>query len=422
MNIYSTPTIAVIGSGLSGLCAAYHLQRNYQVTLFEKLENIGGYPYPVTLKSGPDKGLLVDTGVMLVNKLSTPKHMAFLNHLNVDTRPVPMDFGFHCHESGTQYTRDVLSTLRSKIFKPGYWLFASGVSRFLKRLHEMHLAKQLENTTLGEYLKLNTCSADVLRDFVNPMASLVWQGTDTPLNDVPMLSMAWVFEYLYLFAKGEKGQWLGICGGSQTCADAFSKVFNGNIIPQAEVTSIKRGKNGVRLICEGLIDTRFDKVVIATHADRALSLLTDPSEDEKSFLSPWTYHTFPAFLHTDVSVLPPGNRSKAVFNLARGKQSEDKHHMALTIDINRMTDLDSNKTHLVTINPLSPIPKSHIIQEMTYTFPLFTQKAMNVHSRLQRLNGRRNTYYCGSYLGYGSFEDGIESALTVARLLGIEDE
>lgn len=416
----SASTIAVIGSGLSGLCAAYHLQKKYQVTLFEKNESIGGYPKPVTIKSGPDKGLLVDTGIMIATRPSCPNHLDFLDQLKVDTRPVPMEFGFHCQDSGFSYSKDLLSSLRLKMFHPALWLFASGVARFLKRFSELHLAKQLENTTLGEYLKMDPCSADVVQNFVTPMASLVWQGTNMQLHDVPMLSLARIFEYFKHYTHQNKEPWLGVYGGGKACAEAFLKVFNGNVIPQAQVTSIKRDKNGVRVICEGLIDTRFDKVVIAIHADQALALLTDPSEDEKQFLRPWTYQSLPAFLHTDVSVLPPGKHISGVFNLSREKKTGIMAPIALTFDISRMMGLDSHETYLVTVSPLCPIPKEKIIREMDYTYPLFTQEAMNVHSRLQRLNGRQNTYFCGCYLGYGSFEDGIESSLTVARLLGAE--
>lgn len=201
---------------------------------------------------------------------------------------------------------------------------------------------------------------------------------------------------------------------------AFIAGFTGRIIRQCPVTHVRRTETGVVLTLPDGSEEHFDRVVIAAHADEALRLLSDPSPEETRLLSPWTYSLNRTVLHRDISFLLPNQRAWASWNYIREADSKDDDPVSLTYDMTRLQCLQTQQRYCVTLNPRRPIGAGHTIREIMYTHPVYTFEAIATQSELDRLNGERHTFFCGSYFGHGFHEDAARSACRVAALFGIE--
>ena len=235
-----------------------------------------------------------------------------------------------------------------------------------------------------------------------------------------MESFARFYENHGLLSAREHPQWYFISGGSQSYVRTFLETFSGEALPGTPASSIRRHESGVSItLMEG--GTReFDAVVIAAHADEALQLLEDPSAEEQDLLSPWKYSSNQVFLHRDTSLLPPNLRARSSWNTIREEGHTTQSPITVTYDMNRLQKLQSRSTYCVTLNPARPVKKEQVIESIAYTHPVFSFAAMDTQSGLNRLNGHRNTWFCGSYFGYGFHEDAVRSSVEVGRRFGVE--
>jgi predicted NAD/FAD-binding protein len=412
--------IAVIGAGISGITAAYLLQKKHRVTLFEKNEYFGGHTNTVTIQSGPDAGTPVDTGFIVLNYRTYPNFIQFLEQLSVETERTDMSFSYYDPGTGLSYATRNLNTLfaqRANFFKPWYWQFLFEIKRFLLRTREDYYGDRLEGLTLGEYLHKLNYSDHLIYKFIVPWSAAIWSAADFKMLEFPMKTFAQFYENHGLLSVDEAVPWYFVKGGSQTYVNAFLKTFQGKTYKEKPVKGVKRNPE-VTVTFQGGIQETFDKVVIATHADEALRLLEDPSEDEKRLLGGWRYSQNKVFLHTDTSWMPTNRRSWASWNYIKIYENKKDSPITLTYHMNRLQNLNTQKDYLVTLNPSRTIKEAFVIKKIHYTHPLYSFSAFESQKELANLNGANNTFFCGSYFGYGFHEDGVKSALEVGKHFG----
>lgn len=414
--------IAVVGAGVSGITAAYLLQQKHDVTLFEKNDYFGGHTRTIVLSAGPDAGTPIDTGFIVLNQRTYPNLLKLFARLGVEIRPTDMSFSYYSPRTGLAYASRSLNTLfaqRINLFRPSHWQFLAGMLRFLRKTQSDYRAGRLEGITLGAYLRQSRFPKAVAERFVVPMAAAIWSASDMDMADFPMRTFAQFYENHGLLNVRHHPPWYYVHGGSHRYVKAFLDVFEGHAVKSHAVRSIARDNGGVTIALGDGRTARYDAVVLAVHADQALRLLSDPSPDERRLLSVWRYSRNRAVLHTDDSRMPPCRRAWASWNYVREVEKPLASPVSVTYHMNRLQRLDTVKQYFVTLNPSPPVAEKHCICEMLYTHPLYDFAAFASQPELSRLNGRRDTYYCGAYFGYGFHEDGVRSAVAVADRFGI---
>jgi predicted NAD/FAD-binding protein len=414
-------TIAVIGGGVAGLSAAFLLQEKFKVTLFERNDYVGGHTHTILIPSGPDAGTPVDTGFIVLNDRTYPTFHRFLQRLGVPVRASDMSFGFYDERTGLQYAGSDLNGLfaqRSNIFKPAFYRMLWDIGRFGKEGLE-DLKKGATAPTLGKYLESKRFSKAMIDHYLLPMGSSIWSTPPGEIWEFPTETFLSFFNNHGLLDLSNRPQWQTVVGGGQTYVHAFLKAFRGEVRKSIGATSIRREKNGV-VLRKGTHEEKFDKVVMATHADEALKLLEDPSEDEQRLLGSWRYQDNHTILHSDVSVLPPHRRAWASWNYVSEKDAPAGGKTSLTYHMNRLQGLKTQKQYCVTLNRSVRPREEETLGEFLYHHPSYGLASVKSQSELPRLNGVRNTYFCGSYFGYGFHEDAVKAGVAVGRSLGVE--
>lgn len=423
MNDRDRLHIAVIGGGVAGIVAAYLLQRKHNVTLYEKNNYIGGHTNTVTISDGPDRGTPVDTGFIVMNDRTYPLFNRFLSQLNVSISKTDMSFSYTDRKTGLQYAStdfDGIFAQRENLLNPSFWSLLRGIVKFnhvtRKRLHEGTLA----GMTLMEHLEKEGIGKKVAKEFVLPMAGAIWSAPDSRIAEFPAETFARFYENHGLLSLTEHPQWYYIQGGSQTYVRAFLKDFKGNAISDCEISAVRRMESKVGVTRLGGAEELFDRVVIAAHADEALKILSDPSPDEARLLSAWTYSQNDTFLHRDPAFITENRRAWASWNYIREADARDDDPVTLTYDMTRLQRLNTPDRYCVTLNPGKAVSTEHLIRKLHYAHPVYSFASLATQSELAHLNGRNNTFFCGSYFGYGFHEDAVKSAVAVGRLLGID--
>lgn len=414
--------VAVIGAGISGIAAAYLLQQRHRVTLYEKNDYFGGHTHTVDVPSGPDAGTPVDTGFIVLNERTYPRFIRFLQRLSVEREKTDMSLSYYEPDSGFVYATQDLVTLfaqKSNLFKPGYWRFLLEIRSFILRTRADYHAGRLEGITLEEYLRRCGYSRHMIHRFIVPWSAAIWSAADADMMAFPMQTFAQFYENHGLLTLRREVPWYFVKGGSRTYVRAFLKNFEGTAAVDAPVKSIRRGPGVTITLANGSSES-YDKVVVATHADEALKLLEDPSPDERRLLGAWNYSRNRVVLHTDTRWMPKNRNAWASWNYIRTPGTDGTAPITVTYYMNRLQNLITRESYLVTLNPSGPIPDGRIIREIHYTHPIYTFAAFASQKELADLNGSRNTYYCGAYFGYGFHEDGVKSAVAVGKHFGVE--
>jgi len=239
------------------------------------------------------------------------------------------------------------------------------------------------------------------------------------MMDFPAESFFRFMENHGLLSVSNQPQWYTVEGGSHAYVKAFLKGFAGRVFSDRPVERIRRTKSGPVLTFVDGEEECYDEVVIATHADEALRLLSDPTPEETACLSPWSYNRNTAVLHTDASFIPENFRARASWNYLREKDASREAPVTLTYYMNRLQGLRAAEDYCVTLNPRRPVERSRIIRELVYHHPMYTAEAVAMQQSLPGLNGRQHTFFCGSYFGYGFHEDALRSGVQVAEAFGI---
>ena len=410
----STLNIAVVGSGVSGLAAAWLLSKKHQVTLFEADKRLGGHSHTVEFEN-----VAVDTGFIVYNERTYPNLTALFGHLGVETKPTEMSFAVSLRGGRLEYSGSGLSgllTQPSNALNPRFWSMLSDLRRFYKTAPRD--VPGLGAISLEEYLRSARYGAAFREDHLYPIAAAIWSTPSAQIGEYPAAAFIRFFENhgLLTFSESERPLWRTVAGGSRAYVNRLTQPFVERIVAQCPIVAVLRDDDFVELVDKSGRATRFDHVVIASHADDALAMLADPSPEEQQLLGAFRYTTNEAVLHQDVGLMPLRTGAWSSWNYLSDTSETKK--VSVTYWMNRLQGIPESIPLFVTLNPFREPRRGSVIRSDLYTHPTFDAHAMSAQERLWSLQGRQRTWFCGAYFGAGFHEDGLQAGLAVAETLG----
>jgi uncharacterized protein len=415
--------IAVVGGGVAGVTAAHILQSAHDVTLYEKNSYVGGHTYTVVVDHGPDEGTAVDMGFIVFNNQTYPTFSCLLNQLKVPVRTSEMSFSFVCEKTDLEYAGTSLGGLfaqKRNLVRPSFLKMLAGIARFGKEAMKSLENGELTTMSLGEYLEKRCYGPSFISNYLLPMASAIWSTPAGEILHFPAETFVHFLRNHGLLSFKDRPLWQTVSGGSCSYIQAFLERFQGRVLLSAGGTGIRRREGGIDIRTSSGETERFNRVVLGVHADQSLRLLEDPTTDEKSLLGAWSYQKNLAVLHTDTSFLPSRIKARASWNYRRTANTGIGAPVSVTYWMNRLQGLNTHEDYCVTLNPARSIHQNRIIREVEFEHPLYNFQSVATQKDLPRLNGKNNTYFCGSFLGYGFHEDAVKSGIQVARCFGLE--
>lgn len=411
--------IAVVGSGIAGLSAAWLLSKRHEVTLIEAEPRAGGHSNTVDAQAG-GRSVPVDTGFIVYNTASYPNLIALLDHLSVPTAPTDMSFAVSLDAGGYEYAGSGIPALfgqPSNLLRPSHWQMLRDTLRFFREAPDLANAGSDPDLSLGDYLARAGYSEAFVARHILPMAAAIWSTPSQHVLDFPAVAFVRFFANHGLLQVAKRPQWRTVVGGSREYVRRLLADFNGNVILGDPVCRIARSPGRVS-VATTRSELQFDACVIATHANDALSLLADPTHDERSLLGAFRYARNRAVLHTDASLMPRRLRLWSSWNYLGDGRGRDAT-LAVTYWMNTLQPLGEDAPDLfVTLNPPRDIDAQKTVAAFDYAHPMFDAAAMRAQRKLWSLQGARNTWFCGSYFGYGFHEDGLQSGLAAAEDIG----
>ena len=415
------PSVAVVGSGVSGLTAAYLLRRAYDVTLFEADDRLGGHAHSHDITTTDGSGVVVDTGFIVHNDRTYPLLRRLFTELGVDTRATEMSMSVRCEDCGLQFAggrgvRGLLAQPR-RLLSRAYPGMLREIVRFHRRAAEfLERSDPGDLTTYGEFLE-EGYSPYFVKHYAVPVVSCVWSsGPDAALR-YPARYLFRFLEHHGMLGITGAPQWYTVVGGSRVYVERVAALLT-DVRRHQAVTGIARHDDRVEIRDARGDVSGFDRVVVATHADQALSLLTDPSDDEVRVLKSFGYSTNEAVLHTDDRLLPDVPAARASWNYVVRGGDGPEDAAVVTYWMNRLQGHRTPEELLVTLNARERIDPHKVLDVMTYEHPVYTPEAVDAQRRLPALSGER-TAYAGAYHGWGFHEDGCRSGVEAARHFGV---
>jgi predicted NAD/FAD-binding protein len=411
--------IAIIGTGIAGMGAAHFLQKEYDITVFEKNNYVGGHTNTVTVDEDGTQ-IYIDTGFMVFNQVTYPNLIRLFAELNVPTKKTSMSFSVQHVPSGLEYSGTGLNELfaqRRNLFNPRYIRMLLQINRFNEECEEVMHNPKYWGVTLAQYVKDKKYGDDFLYKYLIPMSSAVWSTPIDLMLEFPAFSLVQFFKNHGFLGLKTQHQWYTIHNGSQAYREILIEPFRRKIQVNAPVVRVERHGNTATVILKNGERAEFDKVIFASHADETLAMIADPTEDERRLLSPFTYQENAAVLHTDERLMPKAKLAWSSWNY-RIDQTPEKGLMPSTIYwMNSLQQVSNKKNYFVNINGEERIDPAAILKKIVYTHPVFTVAAQNAQKELPLLNNTGPLYYCGSYFRYGFHEDAFASGLEVSRVL-----
>ncbi|MDO9384203.1 MAG: FAD-dependent oxidoreductase [Hyphomicrobiaceae bacterium] len=406
--------IAVAGTGISGLSAAWLLSRHHDVTVFEKNARVGGHTNTamVQTKAGP---IAVDTGFIVYNTAAYPNLTALFDHLGVATRASEMSFAVSLNDGRLEYSGTDLKGLfaqRRNAVSPRFWSMLRDIRRFYREA-PLHGPQLGDHVTLSSYLATGGYGAPFRDDHLLPMAAAIWSAPAATMLQYPARSfIAFCANHGLLQLTG-RPVWRTVAGGSCSYIGKLSQAFRDRIRTSCGVSAIRRLADGIELRDTNGTMERFDHVVLACHADEALASLSDADETERSLLSAFRYERNEAVLHSDPSFMPKRPAAWSSWNY-----TGESGRLSVTYWMNRLQGLPGPLPLFVTLNPSRDPGTDAVHLRETYSHPIFDPRALAAQQRLWTLQGARRTWFCGAYFGSGFHEDGLQAGLAVAEALG----
>ena len=413
--------IAVVGSGISGLGAAWLLGQHHDVTLFERDSRAGGHSRTIDVDMGGGRRIPVDTGFIVYNETTYPNLTRLFTHLGVMTKPSDMSFAVSLDDGALEYSggSDMkgLFAQRSNLVSPRFWSMLLDLFRFYREA-PAHAGK-LGLATLSEFLAQHRYGRAFRDDHLLPMAAAIWSVPAPAILDYPAESFIRFCENHGLLKIRNRPRWRTVDGGSRAYVDAMLAQFSGRVCLNRGVAMIERRTGGVAITdMDGQCEW-FDQVVIAAHADQALAMLADPSEDERALLSAFRYSRNIAVLHDDPALMPKRRQTWSSWNyLGRRSANGQTSNLCVSYWMNRLQGIDDPRPLIVTLNPREAPRAESVIDRVTFDHPVFDSAALAAQQALWPLQGNRNTWFCGAYFGAGFHEDGLQAGLAVAEALG----
>ena len=412
--------IAVVGSGVSGLVAAHLLHPHHEVTMFEARDRIGGHVNTVEVPSTDGSPLAIDTGFIVYNEHNYPVFSKLLDQLGVETQPSDMSFSVRCDRTGLEYNGTTIRQLfaqRRNLVRPSFHRMLRDILRF-NREAAPAILDGAPDLTLGAYVEEAGYSSGLSEHYLLPMGSALWSVPRDQVLEMPAAFFVRFFENHGMLTVDDRPEWRVVCGGSGRYVERLVEPFRDRVRTNTPVRRIERTtSDGGSSVTGATVDGEpFDHVILACHADQALSLLADPTPEERSVLGAMPYQENDVVLHTDESVLPRTRRAWGAWNYhLRGDTSGPA---TVTYNMNMLQTLSGPRTYCVTLNATDLVAPESILYRTTFHHPVYTTAGFAAQERHADISGIRRTHFCGAYWGFGFHEDGARSGVRVAEALG----
>ncbi len=411
--------IAVIGSGISGLGAAYFLSKKFNVDLFEKNNHFGGHAFSTDIIDSKTKSpISMDLGFIVFNKINYPNLLNFFDEMEVEYEKSNMSFSVSIKNSNIEYSGSGLKGLfanKINIINMNFIKMIKEIIFFYKEVEKIP-AYEYRNQTLSDFLKSKNLSTYFINFHIIPMVAAIWSMPLSLAGKMPVETFLNFFKNHGLFKIKNRPQWYTVTGRSKTYVNKVLKKISGECFKNYEIKKVNRSKNNVRLYYgESNEYYDYDKVIFATHADEALKLIENPTENEKFILGSFKYKKNIAYLHNDKKLMPNNEKVWSSWNSISDKNIMNKN--CVTYWLNKLQNLETQNNYFLTLNPIYQIDNKNIFKKVEFTHPFYDLEATSMQKELSKLQGINNTWFCGSYFGYGFHEDGINSSLNIVNLL-----
>jgi predicted NAD/FAD-binding protein len=413
--------IAVIGSGISGNLAARILNVAHEVDLFEASGHFGGHAQTVDVEAYGRK-TSADVAFMVFNRRTYPNFCRMLYLLGIQAQDSDMSLSVYCRRTGLEYQGSSLNGLfaqRRNLVRGSFYRMLLDVLRFNRRAIEF-CERDDEQTLLGDFLDDIGVGPQFRDQYLIPMSSAIWSADPACLARFPAKFILGFFRNHGLLQLKDRPQWLTIADRSRNYVTELTRPLADRIFLNSPVREVRRIDNAVRLSFDHRTPADYDHVVLATHADQSIRMLSDASESEREVLNGFPYQSNVAVLHTDDSVLPQSRRAWASWNYHIPVQSVDQ--VSVTYDLNRLQSLGLPGPLCLTLNPSCEIDEAKVLRRFDFEHPVFSQDSIDSQKRYIEVSGCNRVSFCGAYWGYGFHEDGVNSALSVARPFGLDLE
>ena len=402
--------IAVIGSGISGLSAAYYLSKKFKVDLFEQDNHFGGHSYTYDIVENK-KTTSVDLGFIVFNEVTYPNLIKFFKELEVPIEKSDMSFSVSIKDTKIEYSGRGLNGIfanKMNLFDIKFLNMIREIIFFYKNA-PLLIKKDMEAETLGSFLRKKKLSNYFIEYHLIPMVAAIWSMPFNKAKEIPLKLFLNFFTNHGLFKLRNRPQWYTVKNRSKTYVEKVLKKINGEVFKNYKVKKIIRNKENVRvLIGEDFLD--YDHVILAAHADQSLDLIKNPTDVEKNILGKFLYVSNNAVLHSDDNLMPKNKKAWSSWNSIT---KNDK--TCVTYWLNKLQNLNTEINYFLTLNPVQEIMANKIIKKINFTHPYFNSQNTKLQNDLKLLQGKKRTWFCGSYFGYGFHEDGLKSTLNLIK-------
>tara|TARA_B100002051_G_scaffold52926_1_gene48291 strand:- start:1227 stop:2462 length:1236 start_codon:yes stop_codon:yes gene_type:complete len=407
--------IAVIGSGIAGLSAAYYLSKKNKVDLFEKENHFGGHSYTIDIKI-LDKVIPVDIGFIVFNHTTYPNLINFFKENKINIEKSNMSFSVKVKNSNIEYCGKGLKGIFSNklnLFNLKFIKMFIEIINFYNKSNNLRTID--DKVTLGEYLKIQKLSNYFKNYHIIPMVAAIWSMPPYEAEQMPLKFFIKFFQNHGLFKIKNRPQWYTVTNRSKSYVNKILKKISGEHYKNYAIKKVIRNSNNIKVYYGDKTEFFvYDKVILATHADEALNLIEEPLNDEKEILSNFKYKKNLAYIHFDESVMPINRKAWCSWNSSVDEKN-DKN--SVTYWLNLLQNLKVEKNIFLTLNPFFKIDEKKIYKVIEFTHPYYDQKALDNQYKLKSIQNKKNILFCGSYFGYGFHEDGIKSSIEMIKYL-----
>ena len=402
--------LAVIGSGISGLSAAYHFSKNHKVDLFEQDDHFGGHSLTYDIKE-EDKVVPVDLGFIVFNEQTYPNLISFFRELDVPFEKSNMSFSVSVKDSNVEYGGSGLNAIfanKKNLLNLKFLKMINEIISFYKKAPSL-LNHNLSEDTLGNYLEKSKLSKYFIEYHIIPMVAAIWSMPFEKAKDMPLKLFLNFFINHGLFKLKNRPQWYTVTNRSRAYVNKVLEKISGEVFKNYKVSKILRSENNVRIsIGNEYLD--YDHVILASHADQSLKILEEPTSEEDKILKKFSYVSNKAYLHIDENLMPLRKSAWSSWN-----SITKDNRTCITYWLNKLQNLKTSKNYFLTLNPVEQINNNKILKKIDFTHPYFNKENVKLQKDLHKLQGKKRTWFCGSYFGYGFHEDGLKSSIELFR-------
>jgi len=402
--------LAVIGSGISGLSAAYHFSKNHKVDLFEQDDHFGGHSLTYDIKE-EDKVVPVDLGFIVFNEQTYPNLISFFRELDVPFEKSNMSFSVSVKDSNVEYGGSGLNAIfanKKNLLNLKFLKMINEIISFYKKAPSL-LNHNLSEDTLGNYLEKSKLSKYFIEYHIIPMVAAIWSMPFEKAKDMPLKLFLNFFINHGLFKLKNRPQWYTVTNRSRAYVNKVLEKISGEVFKNYKVSKILRSENNVRIsIGNEYLD--YDHVILASHADQSLKILEEPTSEEDKILKRFSYVSNKAYLHIDENLMPLRKSAWSSWN-----SITKDNRTCITYWLNKLQNLKTSKNYFLTLNPVEQINNNKILKKIDFTHPYFNKENVKLQKDLHKLQGKKRTWFCGSYFGYGFHEDGLKSSIELFK-------